>query len=152
MSEQPPFRYYLKVRYGECDQQGVVYNARYGDFVDLACTEFLRAAFAPQDCFGGDHEFQVVRMLVEWTAPARFDDVLAIDVRLAKLGTTSFTLAFALARAATGEPIATAETVNVHVDGKTWTKKPLADVMRARLTAAARGEVTDHAGWTARRA
>ena len=38
-----PFRYYLRVRYGECDAQKVVFNARYADYVDLATTEFLRA-------------------------------------------------------------------------------------------------------------
>ena len=29
------FRYYLRVRYGECDAQKVVFNARYADYVDL---------------------------------------------------------------------------------------------------------------------
>ena len=38
------FRYYLRVRYQECDAQKVVFNARYGDYIDLACIEFLRAA------------------------------------------------------------------------------------------------------------
>ena len=38
-----PFRYYLRVRYAECDAQKVVFNARYGAFVDLGFTEFLRA-------------------------------------------------------------------------------------------------------------
>ena len=35
-----PFRYYMQVRYGECDAQKVVFNARYGDYTDLAATEF----------------------------------------------------------------------------------------------------------------
>ena len=38
------FRYYLRVRYQECDAQKVVFNARYGDYIDQACIEFLRAA------------------------------------------------------------------------------------------------------------
>ena len=38
------FRYYVRVRYQECDAQHVVFNARYGDYIDLACFEFLRAA------------------------------------------------------------------------------------------------------------
>ena len=33
------FRYYLRVRYGECDAQKVVFNARYADYIDLATTE-----------------------------------------------------------------------------------------------------------------
>jgi acyl-CoA thioester hydrolase len=39
-----PFRYYLRVRYSECDSQKVVFNARYGEYVDLAVTEYVRAA------------------------------------------------------------------------------------------------------------
>ena len=38
-----PFRYYLRVRYGECDAQKVVFNARYGDYLDISLLEFLRA-------------------------------------------------------------------------------------------------------------
>ena len=38
-----PFTCYLRVRYGECDAQKVVFNSRYGDYVDVAVNEFLRA-------------------------------------------------------------------------------------------------------------
>ena len=81
----------VRVRYGECDQQGVVYNARYGDYVDLACTEFLNAALGRTSVAGGGFEFQVVKLLIEWSAPARYDDALEISVALKKLGATSFT-------------------------------------------------------------
>jgi hypothetical protein len=56
------FRYYLRVRYQECDAQHVVFNARYGDYIDLACFEFLRAALPrPTDVFDGTFESQTVR-------------------------------------------------------------------------------------------
>jgi len=74
-----PFRYYVRVRYQECDAQHVVFNARYGDYIDLACFEFLRAALPrPRDVFDGTFESQTVRQVVEWKAPARFDDVPAV--------------------------------------------------------------------------
>src|SRR5215471_11055882 len=38
-----PFRYYLRVRYIECDAQKVVFNSRYGEYVDVGINEFLRA-------------------------------------------------------------------------------------------------------------
>jgi acyl-CoA thioester hydrolase len=151
MSETAAFRYYLKVRYGECDQQGVVYNARYGEYVDLASTEFLRAALAPTNVFDGSFEFQVVKMLVEWTGPARFDDTLEIDVTLKALGTTSYTLGFTMRRAGTDATIVSAETVNVHVDPKLWKKAPMPADFRDRLTTAARGQWIDHAGFRTQR-
>ena len=147
MTDARPFRYYLRVRYGECDQQGVVYNPRYGEYIDLASTEFLRLSLKPADAFDGTFEFQVVKMLVEWTAPARFDDTLEISVAVKKLGTTSYTLGFEMRRASTADVIVTGETVNVYVDPKTWTKAPLPEEFRTRLTNGARGQVLDHGGW-----
>src|SRR5262245_38413749 len=39
-SDAIPFRFLLRVRYGEVDAQKVVFNARWGDYVDLAVTEY----------------------------------------------------------------------------------------------------------------
>jgi len=98
------FRYYLRVRYQDCDAQHVVFNARYGDYIDLACFEFLRAALPrPTDTFDGTFESQTVRQAIEWKAPARFDDVLEITVWTSRLGTTSFTLSFEMRRAGAAE-------------------------------------------------
>ena len=70
-----PFRLLLRVRYGECDAQQVVFNARYGDYVDVAATEFYRAVFGSyQALLEQGLDSQVVRMVTDWSAPARFDD------------------------------------------------------------------------------
>jgi acyl-CoA thioester hydrolase len=142
-----PFRYYLRVRYQECDPQHVVFNARYGDYADLACFEFLRAALPrPQDAFDGTFELQTVRQVVEWKAPARFDDVIEIAIWASRLGTTSLTLSCELRRAGQEEVLATIETVYVEVDAQTWQKRKIAPHMRAALEAGAAGKTTDHAG------
>jgi acyl-CoA thioester hydrolase len=143
-----PFRYYLRVRYQECDPQHVVFNARYGDYADLACFEFMRAALPrPQDAFDGTFELQTVRQLVEWKAPARFDDVIEVSIWASRLGTTSLTLSCELRRAGELDALATIETVYVHVDAKTWTKREIAPEMRAALEAGASGKRADHAGY-----
>jgi acyl-CoA thioester hydrolase len=142
-----PFRYYTRVRYQDCDAQHVVFNARYGDYVDLAVTEFLRAAFPGRDPFDGSLEIQVVRQLIEWAAPARFNDVLEISVRALRLGTTSVTIGFELRIAGTPETIVTAELVYVVVDATTWKKRPLTADERAGLEAGAAGKITDHGGY-----
>ena len=36
------FNFLLRVRYGECDAQQVVFNARYADYIDIAMTEYFR--------------------------------------------------------------------------------------------------------------
>jgi acyl-CoA thioester hydrolase len=142
---KPPFRYYLRVRYQECDAQHVVFNARYGDYIDLAITEFLKAALPDRDTTDGSFEMQVVRQVIEWAGPARFDDVIAIEVAVTRFGTTSFTVGFDLHRP--GEPtIVTAECTYVVIDKPTWTKRPLTAIERGFLATGARGQVVDHAG------
>lgn len=140
-----PFHYLLRVRYPECDAQRVVFNARYGEYVDLAFAEFLRTLGYYE---GGPEpvpEVQLVKQTTEWFAPARYDQVLEISVSLLKLGTTSFTMLSEF-RIAGREPVsARSETIYVHVDPLQFTKAPLPEVLRARLQAGAAGCHVDHA-------
>src|SRR5262245_55210474 len=80
-----PFTYYLRVRYGECDAQRVVFNARYADYVDVATNEFIRAIGFSDALINGDLDVQLVKQTAEWKAPARFDQALAIAVSAIQL-------------------------------------------------------------------
>lgn len=142
-----PFRYYLRVRYGECDAQKVVFNARYGDYVDLSTSEFFRALGFGEALANGELDFQLVKQTFEWKAPARFDQVLEVSVFAQRLGTTSFTLA-TIIRVADNEPIiATAETVYVLVTPHTLVKMAIPDSLRSAIERGAPGAVIDHAGY-----
>jgi acyl-CoA thioester hydrolase len=171
-----PFRYYLRVRYGECDAQKVVFNSRYSDYVDVSINEFLRAIGILGDFVDGHLDFQLVKQTIEWRAPARFDQVLELSIRATRLGNTSFTLvtefriadhgnedsrtdrpsplgglgrSFVTSPADIGEDervIAATETIYVLVDAKTLTKIPIPDRIRTALQDGARGHVTNHAG------
>jgi len=143
-----PFRYFLRVRYQDCDAQHVVFNSRYSEYADLASFEFMRAALPrPTDGFDGTFELQTVRQVIEWKSPARFDDVLEISAPVSRIGTTSLTLSTEMRRAGEPDVLATTETVYVHVDPATFTKRPIAPEMRAALESGARGRTTDHAGY-----
>ena len=141
------FRYYLRVRYGECDAQKVVFNARYGDYVDLATTEFFRALGYGDELASGELDFQLVKQTFEWNAPAHFDQVLEISVSAKHLGNTSFTLQVEFCIVGSTTSIVVVETVYVLVDHKTLEKRPLPDDLRAALERGAPGLVTDHAGY-----
>ena len=143
------FRYYLRVRYGECDAQKVVFNARYADYVDLATAEFLRAIGYEKELQSAELDYQLVKQTIEWRAPARYDQVLEISVAGKHLGTTSFTFATEFRIAGQDAVIAMAETVYVHVDTKTLKKQALPDEMRERFTRGAPGKTIDHAGYVA---
>lgn len=141
------FRYYLRVRYGECDAQKVVFNARYAEYVDLATSEFLRALGYGAQIISGELDFQLVKQTIEWKAPARFDQVLEISVFARSLGNTSFTLAAEFRAAGHERVIATAETVYVLVQQHTLTKTPISADLRTALQNGATGLTTDHAGY-----
>ncbi|MEM9705474.1 MAG: thioesterase family protein [Pseudomonadota bacterium] len=82
------FFHELRVRFGECDPQKIVFNANYLLFYDVAITEYLRAlGFG----FSGENalEFFAVRAETNFRAPAVFDDSLTIGVRCSRLGQTS---------------------------------------------------------------
>ena len=148
MSAEPlPFRYYLRVRYIECDAQKVVFNSRYSEYVDVGLNEFLRAAGVLGDFMTGPLDFQLVKQTVEWKAPARFDQVLELRIAATRLGTTSFTIGTAFRVAGEERVIVTVETIYVLVDGKTLTKLPLTDAIRVALQEGAAGRATDHAGY-----
>lgn len=84
----------LRVRWAEVDQQGIVFNGHYLTYFDVAITEYWRAlgfpypaAFLALDC-----DTFVVKATLEYHAPARFDDLLDVCVRVQRIGTSSITL------------------------------------------------------------
>jgi acyl-CoA thioester hydrolase len=136
-----PFLFRLRVRYNECDAQGIVFNARWADYIDIAVGEYTRAVFLHVDLPPGGIDWRLVKQTIEWRAPARHDDVLDIRVRTLRIGTTSFALATELHRGSTH--LATAETVYVVVDNAANTKLPVPAIARAALERGAPGLVVD---------
>lgn len=147
------FRHLLRVRYPECDAQGIVFNARYGDWVDLSTTELLRA-IDPAYVAPGGVDYRLRKQETEWRAPARFDDVVAAEVVVTHTGATSFRVRTTFTRVADGPftpPDAPAElvvtdTVYVLVDPKDGTKREIPAKLGENLRAGAPGRTTDHAG------
>lgn len=140
------FRYYLRVRYSECDGQKVVYNARYGDYAGLAMHEYLRVTGLFQEFESQDLSFQLVKQSIEWKAPARFDQVLGLSVRVTRVGTTSFTAVTELRVAGEDELLAALETVHVLIYERTLSKVPLTEKQRDLLLGGTGGVEVDHAG------
>ena len=146
MTPTLPFTCFLRVRYGECDAQKVVFNARYGDYVDVAVNEFIRAIGFGDALINGDLDFQLVKQTIEWKASARFDQVVGLSMTAPHIGRTSFTLRTEFRIAGDERVIATAETVYVLVDARTLEKTAITEALRAAFTEGARGHVTDYAG------
>jgi acyl-CoA thioester hydrolase len=140
-----PFRYYLRVRYSECDAQRVVFNPRWADYVDIGSTEFFHALGFGPALASGAFDYQVVKLTLEWKAPARFDEVIELSIYTTHLGNTSFTMITEFRIAGREQVICKAETVYVNVHSRTLTKLPLSPEVRAALESGAPGKIVDHA-------
>jgi len=149
-NQSEAFRYLLRVRYGECDAQQVVFNSRYADYIDVAATEFTRALWGDYNSLleqGIDN--QVVNLNISWRAAARFDDVLVLTITTQAVGNTSYTLAVQFENLDTGQLLAEASITYVVVEAKTLQKMPVPGPMRSALNQGAAGVIVNHAGVTA---
>jgi acyl-CoA thioester hydrolase len=92
----------LRVYYEDTDCGGVVYHANYLRFCERARSEWLRALGFEQDELRRAHGiiFAVHALCADFLKPARFNDALAVSVRLTARGRASLTLAQAVTRGA----------------------------------------------------
>lgn len=128
-----PYRQLLRVRYGECDGQQVVFNARYGEYVDVAFTEYVRALGYGTDQATPLPEIQLVKQTTEWFAPSRNDELLELTVTTLALGNSSFTVRTEFRKQGEAALRARSETIYVHIDPTVWKKAPIPERLRREL-------------------
>jgi acyl-CoA thioester hydrolase len=109
-----PFRLRVRVYYEDTDAGGVVYHARYLHFMERARTEWLRALGFEQDRLRAEQGilFAVRRADVAFHAPARFNDLLWVEAKVADLGRASLDIAQRVVRAG-DDRLCCSATVNV---------------------------------------
>lgn len=78
------FRWPVRVYWEDTDAGGIVYHASYLRFMERARTEWLRAEGFAQQRLRDEHGmlFTVARLSIEYRAPARYDDLLEVGVRI----------------------------------------------------------------------
>jgi acyl-CoA thioester hydrolase len=127
-----PFVYTLRVRYGECDPQGIVFNANYLLYFDVCITELWREALGGwQVMVERGVDAVVGEANVRFRAPARNDDLLELRMHVAKLGETSITTEVEVVR--DGELLIEGTLRHVVVDAQTFEKTPMPDWLRDGL-------------------
>lgn len=142
-----PFKLLIRVRYGECDAQQVVFNARYADYADLANTELMREMIGGyQQLIAQNLDTQVVNLNISWKGSAKFDDVLRLESTVTRVGNTSFVISVDMFIHDDDKHIATAEVVYVLVSTKDFQKTPISESLKQQLLAGASGKIVDMAG------
>jgi acyl-CoA thioester hydrolase len=128
-----PFVHRLRVRYIECDMQGIVFNSHYYAWMDLAHQELIREVLGPLDvlhALGAD--VVVAESSARYFASARFDQEIDIEVRLDGLGTTSMNTGYTFRNGET--VLAEGRVRHVCVHPELMTKTPWPDEVRAAFT------------------
>lgn len=130
------FVHRLRVRYSECDQQGVVFNGHYLFYYDNAITEMWRERIGPyQEMVTRGVDIVVAEATIRYRSAARFEDLLDIAMPVVHLGNTSMIIRPEFRAGDT--LVADGEVRHVFVDPSTLVKKPMPDDIRAALSGAA---------------
>jgi acyl-CoA thioester hydrolase len=93
---KPPFKFAARTRVGfsDTDAQGIVYYGRYLPYFDTARVEYHRhlelLRTQPRE-----REFVMRANTIEYLAPASFDDLIEVFIRVSRIGRTSVTYDFA---------------------------------------------------------
>lgn len=118
-----------RIRYGECDQQGIVFNANYMAYIDDAVDCWVRE-LDPEFESAHGWEITVKRSEITWKGPARFGETLTLELAVGRWGTTSFDVV------ATGHvadrPVFSSTTTYVVVD-RAFRPVDIPDVLRDHL-------------------
>lgn len=129
-----PFRHRIRVRWNECDLQGVVFYANYLMYFDVAMTELWREAVEPfGDMNATGADMVVAEAQIAYRASARFDEELDLVASVVKLGNTSMTTALSVERMPAGEVLAEGRLRHVFVEPETLRKRSVPDSVRAGL-------------------
>jgi acyl-CoA thioester hydrolase len=127
-----PFRYAHRVRYNECDPQGVVFNANYLTYFDITMTELWRELGGYQAMVEAGVDMVVAEARILYRSPLRFDDEFEALVEIGRLGETSMVAEIALVR--DGEPAAEGELRYVFIESGGGVKRPIPEPIRAGLS------------------
>lgn len=114
------FRFSLRVRWSEVDAQGVVFNGRYLDYLEVAQAEYYRHLGVTLYDEEGRRYFDTaaVRVELDFVAPARVDELLDVYTRVVKIGSSSITTATEIHRSGSEDLVARAQVVYVDYDSE----------------------------------
>jgi len=128
-----PFRHRIRVRFSDCDPQGVLFFGNHLTYFDVAMTELWREAIGPYgEMTAGGVDSVVAEAGVRYLAPVRFDAEVEVSVEILRLGTTGMSARMQISEE--GRPLSEGEVryVFVATGGNEKTEIPAA--VRSGLT------------------
>lgn len=107
----------IRVIYGDTDRMGVVYYANYLRYFEAARNEYFRARGGRyRDMEQEGVMLPVIEAGVRYRAPARYDDLLRVDIAITEIRRVSLRFGYRVRRAEDSEVLAEGHTVHACVD------------------------------------
>ena len=123
-----------KIRYSDCDPQGIVFNGNYARYWDDALTDwFDDAGFGGTDLGGAGADVVAARIEMDFRASASLGDTLETSIAVERIGNTSMSLAFTTLRLSDREVVAEGREIVVFVDPETFKPTPMPETVRTGL-------------------
>jgi acyl-CoA thioester hydrolase len=126
------FRHSLRVRFHECDPQGIVFNANFLAYADIAMTELYREGFGSWKAVTDQGlDMFVAEATVRYVTPLHFDEEVELVATVTRIGKTATTTVIRVER----DDALVAEITIHHVffDLETRSKAPIPDFVRTGL-------------------
>lgn len=122
----------LRVRWMECDAQGIVYNGAYMDYLEVGQSEYYRNLGFSIYTVGqrGFFDTAVIKTTLEFKAPAHVDEMLDLYVRVGDFGNTSFHLDMEIYRQDSDTLLTVVQGVYVGFDAASATAQRVPDEVR----------------------
>jgi acyl-CoA thioester hydrolase len=120
----------IRVRLPETDALGVVYHGYFLTYFDVARMDYLRGLGLLEQFRKGESLTLVVHASADFRSPARFDDVLVVQVRVRRIGDSSVTFDFRVNLKADDRLVAEGKSVHSFIDAKTWKPIPVPEEFR----------------------
>lgn len=106
-----------KIRYSDCDPQGIVFNANFPRYWDDALTDWCEdSGFGGPELGGSGVDVVTARIEIDFKASATLGDTLETTIAVERWGTTSMTIAIATRRLSDDVVCVEGREVIVYVD------------------------------------
>ncbi|MEE8489984.1 MAG: thioesterase family protein [Acidimicrobiia bacterium] len=106
-----------KIRYSDCDPQGIVFNANFARYWDDAVTDwFEELGFGGTELGGIDVDVVTARLEIDFKAAAKLGDTLVTETAVERIGDTSMTVLVTTSRQSDSQIVAEGKAIYVFVD------------------------------------
>jgi YbgC/YbaW family acyl-CoA thioester hydrolase len=123
-----------KIRYSDCDPQGIVFNGNYARYWDDAVTDwFDESGLGGADLGGTGVDVVAARIEMDFKASAALGDTIETSIEVERFGTSSMTLRFTTRRLSDGSVVTEGKEVIVFVDPGDFRPTPVPELIKERL-------------------